>query len=66
MPVMQLWHPVRRNRFLTFFVISIHEVNMMAARSIESIVEDTALGWLTNIGWCVAHEPDIALRSPSA
>ena len=26
----------------------------------ESVVEDAALGWLKNLGWSVAHGPDIA------
>jgi len=32
----------------------------------ESEVEDTALEWLANIGWAVAHGPDIAPDMPGA
>ena len=32
----------------------------------ESVVEQAALAWLENLGWCIAHSPDIAPDSPGA
>ena len=27
----------------------------------EAVVEDAALAWLENLGWTIAHRPDLAL-----
>ena len=32
----------------------------------ESVVEDAALAWLENLGWRIAHGPDIAPDTPGA
>ena len=39
----------------------------MSARGVsECTVEDAALGWLENLGWSLAHGPDIAPDTPHA
>jgi len=38
----------------------------MSERFIESTVKDTALAWLEDIGWRIAHGPDIAPDMPAA
>ena len=39
---------------------------MSPFRITESDVEDAALGWLANLGWRIAHGPDIAPDTPGA
>jgi type I restriction enzyme, R subunit len=36
------------------------------ARLTESIIEDAALAWLENLGWQIAHGPDIVPETPAA
>jgi type I restriction enzyme R subunit len=38
----------------------------MSGKFAESVVEDAALAWLENIGWRIAHGPDIAPDMPAA
>ena len=39
---------------------------MSMGRFTESDVEDAALAWLETMGWCIAHDPDVAPDMPAA